>query len=203
MLQKPILKMHGHMSYPSKIQSESFKWICKAGEVWILHGINGSGKTTLLESIALLKDFFVGSIDYSIPTDQIGIMTQCSKTDIYFQVEDLLRCYNSSTVQFNKIINQLHIKPLLKKSYNELSYGQMRLIHLVSVILSGTQFLLLDEPFAGIDAVTEKYMIIHLNQYCQEGGAVLITSHVNYILGLEAHGIIHLQGKHVNVHTTV
>ena len=77
----------------------------------------------------------------------------------------------------DQLLNELNLSPLAKAPAHTLSGGERRRVEITRALVISPSFILLDEPFAGIDpiAVTDiQAIIFHLKE---RGIGVLITDH--------------------------
>ena len=94
------------------------------------------------------------------------------------------------------LMKELGIKDLANQKANSLSGGERRRLEICRVLATDPLFILLDEPFAGIDplAVIDIQQIIY--QLTQKGIGVLISDHnVRETLGVCDNAFIMSQGK--------
>lgn len=158
-------------------------------EIVGLVGRNGAGKTTLFRTIAgqyvadqgeiLLNGenvfvenrqkediFYVDSSDcffYPYTLEQIGQFYQLNYCR--FRVEF-----------FKKLLRQYQL--LHKKKFKELSKGQQGLFLMILAISTDAQYLLLDEPFDGLDIMTKRAVIrLLLEEVAESEKSILISSH--------------------------
>lgn len=158
-------------------------------EIVGLVGRNGSGKTTLLRVIA--GQYLPDSGDILI--DQTSIYQQPElKQEIFFidEKENFFRLYTLKKiarfyqlayskfdfVSFEKLVG-MHDLPL-NKNYRQLSKGQQALFQIILAVCSNAQYLLLDEPFDGLDIIVKKEVIGLLMSHLSENSCTaLISSH--------------------------
>jgi molybdate transport system ATP-binding protein len=69
-------------------------------------------------------------------------------------------------------LTRLRSRPL-----RELSYGQLRRILFARAWVNEPKLLLLDEPFAGVDARTRRNLQQHVAELASRGAAVVIATH--------------------------
>ena len=77
----------------------------------------------------------------------------------------------------NALIEEFHIDHIRKNKGTELSGGERRRVEIARALATDPAFILLDEPFAGIDPIAVadiQNMIAHL---AQRGIGILITDH--------------------------
>ncbi|NQZ80595.1 MAG: LPS export ABC transporter ATP-binding protein [Colwellia sp.] len=169
----------------------------KAGQVVGLLGPNGAGKTTSFYMIVGLVPSDSGTItlnneDISLsPMHErarkgIGYLPQEAsifrKLSVYDNIMAILQTQKSlSDVEREERLEHLleefnigHIKDNLGMS---LSGGERRRVEIARALAADPKFILLDEPFAGVDPISVgdiKKIILHLKQ---RGIGILITDH--------------------------
>jgi manganese/zinc/iron transport system ATP- binding protein len=166
------------------------------GNVIGIMGPNGAGKSTLLKTMMGLVPPDSGSIklfgkalnevrkqvsyvpqkesiDWDFPASvldvvvmgryaQLGLFQRPRKAD----KEAALRC-----------LCKVGMEALAKRQIAQLSGGQQQRVFLARALAQEAQLYLMDEPFVGVDAATEK-MIIHLLQsMAREGKTIVVVHH--------------------------
>jgi lipopolysaccharide export system ATP-binding protein len=169
----------------------------KQGEIVGLLGPNGAGKTTCFYMIIGLIAQDSGSV--TIDGDDItalpmhgrarrglGYLPQEPSVFRKLSVEDnilaILETQKGLSRQqriqrAEELMREFHISHLAKNHGMSLSGGERRRVEIARALAANPQFILLDEPFAGVDpiSVTDIKMIIrHLRD---SGIGVLITDH--------------------------
>jgi len=66
----------------------------------------------------------------------------------------------------------------LDRDAGSLSGGQQARLSLIRVLLTKPQMILADEPMAGVDKAAAELVLVRLQRFCEQGGAVLLSSHV-------------------------
>ena len=167
------------------------------GEIVGLLGPNGAGKTTSFYMITgmikpteghvlLDKMDITNDAMYKRARNGIGYLSQEPSIFGKLSVEDNLRLVLemrkglSKTEQNKKmdiVLNDLSVTHLKKNKGNTLSGGERRRVEIARCLCMDPDFVLLDEPFAGVDpiAVEEIQAIIHSLKKKKIG--VLITDH--------------------------
>ncbi|MBN1898363.1 MAG: LPS export ABC transporter ATP-binding protein [Spirochaetes bacterium] len=166
------------------------------GEVVGLLGPNGAGKTTTFYMIMGLIKPFSGSIllDSDDITDlpmykraKAGITYLAQEPSVFRKLtveENLLSILQMTELsedqresKKNQLLRELGITKLAKQKAYTLSGGERRRTEIARALVTDPKYLLLDEPFAGIDpkAVAEiQNMVMNLKK---RGIGVLITDH--------------------------
>jgi len=75
------------------------------------------------------------------------------------------------------ILEKLNLKHLRKQKAYTLSGGEKRRCEIARILLTSPKFLLLDEPFTGIDPITVHELKTIINDIKSQGLGVLITDH--------------------------
>jgi lipopolysaccharide export system ATP-binding protein len=169
----------------------------KQGEIVGLLGPNGAGKTTCFYMIIGLVAQDGGSITVdgaditALPMhgrarQGLGYLPQEPSIFRKLSVEDnilaLLETRKTLTRQqrnqtLEELLHEFHISHLAKNTGMSLSGGERRRVEIARALAADPQFILLDEPFAGVDPISVndiKNIIRHLRD---KGIGVLITDH--------------------------
>ncbi|RME31358.1 MAG: LPS export ABC transporter ATP-binding protein [Candidatus Zixiibacteriota bacterium] len=166
------------------------------GEVVGLLGPNGAGKTTTFYMIIgfIRPDagkVFLGDTDisrwpmYRRTGRGIGYLAQESSVFRKLTVEDNIR----AVLQFRKmsrrqrkerleeLLKELDIVGLRKNKAMTLSGGERRRVEFTRALVNEPKFILLDEPFAGIDPIAVEDIQKIIGRLVERGLGVLITDH--------------------------
>jgi len=183
----------------------------KSGEVVGLLGPNGAGKTTAFYMIVGLVSCDHGQIIINgkdithfpvhrrarlglgyLP-QEASVFRKLSVADnvraILQTREDLDRAARQSTLE--ELLEELHITQVRDSMGISLSGGERRRVEIARALAAKPKFILLDEPFAGVDPISVidiQRIIRHLSS---RGIGVLITDHnVRETLGICGHAYI-------------
>lgn len=193
----------------------------KSGEVVGLLGPNGAGKTTSFYMIVGLVPSDAGKIDIdgvnisNFPIHQraqLGLSYLPQEASVFrkLSVEDNVRAVlelqkdsNGKPLskaeieqRLNTLLEELQIDGLRESPARALSGGERRRVEIARALATNPRFVLLDEPFAGVDpiAVIEIQRIVRFLKERDIG--VLITDHnVRETLGICDHAYIINQGS--------
>ncbi|MEA3288962.1 MAG: LPS export ABC transporter ATP-binding protein [Campylobacterota bacterium] len=168
----------------------------KSGETIGLLGPNGAGKTTSFYIICGLIKPTGGKIifdDHDIthmPLHKralrgIGYLPQESSIFKELTVEENLLLAAEVSIddekeRFEKIeelLEVFNIEPIRQRKGVSLSGGERRRTEIARALVSNPKFLLLDEPFAGVDPIAVKDIQSIIKQLTSRGIGVLITDH--------------------------
>ena len=168
----------------------------KSGEVVGLLGPNGAGKTTTFYMICGLVEASGGEVFFDDenlsgqPLHEralkgIGYLPQEASIFKDLSVEDNLMVAAQVTMKDEKeqeerileLLDMFNIEPIRYRKGISLSGGERRRVEIARALVNRPKFLLLDEPFAGVDpiAVMDIQKVIH--QLIDYGIGVLITDH--------------------------
>lgn len=188
------------------------------GECVGLLGPNGAGKTTCFYLIVgLLKTdeghIMLGEQDITKTTmderanlgigylpQEASIFRKLSVSDnilaILQQRKDLTR--QAQKQRLEELLEEFHVTHIRDTLGMRLSGGERRRVEIARALAINPSFILLDEPFAGVDPISVidiKKMIEHL---CRANIGVLITDHhVRETLGICQRAYIMNQGQHL------
>lgn len=190
--------------YKSRTVVQDVSFSLQSGEVVGLLGPNGAGKTTCFYMIVGLVPSDAGGIylddqDLSrLPIHQrakLGLSYLPQEASIFRRLtveENIfavleLQNWDEDTKQrhLDGLLHDLHISHLRNNSAISLSGGERRRVEIARALASQPRFILLDEPFAGVDpiAVVDIQKVIAFLKERQIG--VLITDHnVRETLGI-------------------
>ena len=168
----------------------------KRGEIVGLLGPNGAGKTTsfymvvglvaMSEGKIVLDDEDIGHLPIHKRAQRgLGYLPQEASIFRKMTVEENIRSIleldglskEATNKRLEALLDDLHIEHLRNNAAPSLSGGERRRVEIARALAADPQFILLDEPFAGVDpiAVMDIQRIITFLQ--QQGIGVLITDH--------------------------
>jgi len=94
------------------------------------------------------------------------------------------------------LLDELNLKPLMNRSGNQLSGGERRRVEITRALVTEPRFLLLDEPFVGIDPIAVGEIQDILQRLKARGLGMLITDHnVRETLRITDRASIMYQGR--------
>ncbi|MGB2553564.1 LPS export ABC transporter ATP-binding protein [Campylobacter sp. MOP51] len=168
----------------------------QSGEVVGLLGPNGAGKTTTFYMICGLippssGNIYLDGVDITnVPLHKrarmgIGYLPQESSIFKDLTVEENLLLgaeilYKDTAVQEQKVdemLNLLNIEPIRLRKGVSLSGGERRRCEIARSLIITPKFLLLDEPFAGVDPIAVSDIQSIVRDLKNLGIGVLITDH--------------------------
>ena len=185
------------------------------GEVVGLLGPNGAGKTTSFYMIVgfITPDGGKVHIDdrdisrlpmYKRARLGIGYLPQESSIFRQLTVEDNVMAVLQSLKMSrgdrhrrrDELLDMLGVSHIRKNKGYELSGGERRRVEIARALVTEPKFMLLDEPFAGIDPIAVADLQSVVTQLREEGLGVLITDHnVRETLNITDRAYILFEGK--------
>ena len=207
---------HLSKSYRSREVVSDVSLMVESGDTVGLLGPNGAGKTTSFYMIAGLVKSNAGSIHIDeleinqLSVDKrsrLGLSYLPQEASIFrkLTVEENIMAILETHMSTNKqtlkqrldlLLEEFQISHLKKNLGATLSGGERRRVEIARAIATKPRFLLLDEPFAGIDPISISDIQRLINELCDHGIGVLITDHnVRETLGICDRAYIVNNGK--------
>ncbi|MEV0233576.1 ATP-binding cassette domain-containing protein [Nonomuraea sp. NPDC050786] len=147
------------------------------GDVIELTGVNGAGKSTLLRLLAGLARPTAGTITGR--PEIVGFAPDRFPTAQPFTVAAYLRhmARVRGGARWEPWAERLHMDHLLDVPLGELSKGSAHKVGLVQALMAEPGLLILDEPFAGLDADTRETLPSVAAEVAARGGIVIASDH--------------------------
>jgi len=183
-------------SFKNKAVVKSVSFSVKTGSVVGLLGPNGAGKTTSFYMVVGLLypqtgHVFLDSEDITLLPMHIrakkGISYLPQNMSIFrrLSVEDNLKAImevvgipqHERKDKIEDLLTKFQITHIAKSLGASLSGGERRRVEIARSLITKPKFLLLDEPFAGIDPMTVQEIQGIIQNLKEEGLGVLITDH--------------------------
>lgn len=176
----------------------------RAGEAVGILGPNGAGKTTCFYMVTGLVQADSGTIEidgYDVSTmpmyrrSRLGIGYLPQEASIFrgLSVEDNIKAVlelvekdkAKRANELDALLEEFNISHLRKAASMSLSGGERRRLEIARALASRPNFMLLDEPFAGVDPIAVSDIQQLVRHLTSRGIGVLITDHnVRETLGL-------------------
>ncbi|MCC6237363.1 MAG: metal ABC transporter ATP-binding protein [Dehalococcoidia bacterium] len=184
----------GYPGQPAAVRGVSF--VVPSGEMVGLVGPNGAGKSTLFKSIlGLIEPLRGDAIAFGRPVrearDDIAYMPQVEEVDWGFPVSVLdvvlmgryhgfrpfARWSRTDHDRAREALERVNLAEFAGRQAGQLSGGQRRRVLMARAIARGARLLLLDEPFAGLDAAAQHELLEILDGLVREGNSILVATH--------------------------
>ncbi|MFA6850706.1 MAG: LPS export ABC transporter ATP-binding protein [Selenomonadaceae bacterium] len=166
------------------------------GEIVGLLGPNGAGKTTTFYMIVGLETPTSGEVFISeVPIGnlpmcrraELGISYLAQEASIFRKLtveENLMAILETTKMtkserknKVDALLKEFHIEHVKKRKGTELSGGERRRVEIARCLAIEPQFILLDEPFAGVDPIAVADIQEIIQYLRQRGMGILITDH--------------------------
>jgi lipopolysaccharide export system ATP-binding protein len=183
-------------SYDGKRVVDGVNLKIKRGEVVGLLGPNGAGKTTTFYIVVGMVNPDSGKIIfdgkditnfamYKRSRSGIGYLSQepsiFRKLSVEQNIMAILETLNLPLAVRNKrlkeLLDELNIAHLAKKRAYTLSGGERRRLEITRALVTNPLFMLLDEPFSGIDPIAVGDAQLMIRDLKQKGLGILLTDH--------------------------
>ncbi len=152
----------------------------KKGKVYGLIGRNGAGKTTLLKMISKQIDPSSGAYESQNFTFSYSINNNFAFQGL--KAKQIFKIANQVYPNYNKAYEEELTKKLnlqTNKLYQKLSSGMKNLVNLIISLSSNADYLLLDEPYVGLDPINRDIIYRFLvDNYFNDDHTVIISSHI-------------------------
>ncbi len=162
----------------------------KDGELFGVIGQNGAGKSTLFRCIMNFYTKYNGNITYNgkkfskVPLEKIGFLPEERSLDPKRKVEDQIR-YFAKLNKMKKISDQklkewfdyFEIDGKLSSKIKELSKGNQQKVQLLCALIYKPEFVILDEPFSGLDPYNIRLLEKIIKDVNKEGTTIMFSSH--------------------------
>jgi manganese/iron transport system ATP-binding protein len=187
---------HASLAYGRARVVEDVTGTVHSGQAVALIGPNGAGKSTLLRSVLGLVDVVGGSVEvlgrpaararrdvaYVPQVDTLDAQFPVSVGQVvlmgrYREVGWLRRPGPADREIAAAALAAVGLAERAKERFGTLSGGQRQRVLLARAIAQRPKLLLLDEPFNGVDAVSQRALLDALRTLQDQGAAVVVSTH--------------------------
>jgi manganese/zinc/iron transport system ATP- binding protein len=167
-----------------------------AGVLLAVVGPNGAGKTTLIKAILGLVRPVAGqvrilgepydqqrrlvgyvpqrgTVDWDFPTTVLDVVTMGT----YGRLGWFRRPGRAEFESARAALRKVDMEPFADRQISQLSGGQQQRVFLARALAQDARIYFMDEPFQGVDAVTEKTIVEILRALRREGRTVVVVHH--------------------------
>ncbi|CAI9390968.1 type I secretion system permease/ATPase [Citrobacter sp. T1.2D-1] len=188
----------------------------RAGEKVAILGRNGAGKSTLLQMMAgmhiaqqgqvLLDNISISQLDPADLRRDMGLLSQTARLFFGSVRENItMGMPEASDEEIERALTMSGAMPFVQKQKNGLNYqiqeggfglsgGQRQTLLLARLLLTQPNIVLLDEPSASLDEMTEEFLIDQLKQWTTRR-TLIIATHRTAMLQLVDRIIVMDQGR--------
>ncbi|NOD33101.1 MULTISPECIES: metal ABC transporter ATP-binding protein [unclassified Ruegeria] len=184
------------VSYGQKPAVFSVDMTVQPGAMTAIIGPNGAGKSTLLKAALGIVNPLSGqvtvfgqpleaqrariayvpqraSVDWDFPTRVIDVVLMGLSREL--GLLGRVRARHKACAM--DCLNRVGMRDFADRQIGQLSGGQQQRVFLARALAQGADLYLLDEPFAGVDAATEKAIIAVLKSLKEAGKTVVVVHH--------------------------
>ena len=166
------------------------------GEIVGLLGPNGAGKTTTFYMIVGLVKATVGAVHLDgdditkhplhrrarrgigYLQQEASIFTKLSVRDNVRAVAELLPLKGKErNAKINAVLERMRLTHLISQKAYTLSGGERRRLEIARAMVMDPQYILMDEPFSGVDPISVSELQETIRELKQSGISILITDH--------------------------
>ncbi|TAA73064.1 metal ABC transporter ATP-binding protein [Planococcus salinarum] len=185
-----------HVSYNGKSALQGVNFSVEAGNVLGIIGPNGAGKSTLLKALLKLVAIDQGKIEIFGKSleenrEKIAYVPQRSEFDWDFPIHVLdtvlmgtypkLGVFKRPKKKDREFaydcLEKVGMEHFHNRQIGELSGGQQQRVFLARALAQNADLFILDEPFVGIDMVSEETIVKLLKDLRDEGKTVVVVHH--------------------------
>lgn len=169
-----------------------------ASTICALVGVNGSGKSTLFKTLMGFLTPLMGEVriagrpvDAALKRGLVAYVPQSEEVDWNFPVlvGDVVMMGRYGHMNFLRIpgkadrmavdaaLERVGMSEFRKSQIGELSGGQKKRVFLARALAQGSEIILLDEPFTGVDVKTESAIMDLLRSLRDDGRLMLVSTH--------------------------
>ncbi len=170
--------------------------------IYCLFGPNGSGKSSLIKSVCgllkykgdiLLNGKNISRLKIEELSKEISYVPQLIEPSFNFRVIDVVmmgdKNYSKNIAYTNKMVDKVNnflkvvgIKHLREKYVNELSGGEIQLVHIARVLNQDTPIIFLDEPTNNLDFGNQMMLWNLLEKLSLKKIIIASTHDPNYVI---------------------
>ncbi|MBW3624060.1 MAG: metal ABC transporter ATP-binding protein, partial [Armatimonadetes bacterium] len=114
-----------------------------------------------------------GSVDWDFPTDALDVVMM----GLYAKLGWIRQPGRKERRIAMECLDQVGMADFARRQISQLSGGQQQRVFLARALAQDTPLYFMDEPFAGVDATTERTIIDLLKRLRDEGKTVVVVHH--------------------------
>lgn len=183
------------VSYQGQLALEPTSLTIKGPTITGIIGPNGAGKSTLIKGMLgivdsegqtfldrkpmkqeLNKIAYVEQkihIDYNFPIK----VKECVSLGLYPKIKLFQRLKASDWEKVARALKIVGLEDFAERQISQLSGGQFQRVLIARCLVQEAKYIFLDEPFVGIDSVSEEIIMATLRQLRKDGKTILIVHH--------------------------
>jgi ABC-2 type transport system ATP-binding protein len=164
----------------------------KSGEIFGFLGPNGSGKTTTIRmALGIIRPdkgsvSILGSLSELSLLRKIGYLPEEAGLPPKARVMDTIRylgrlkgmSHADAESRANELLTRVGLHEHRFKKVDTLSQGMKQMIQFIVALVHRPRFLILDEPFSGLDPLNVKLMKQMLLEHQRAGATIMFSTHI-------------------------
>lgn len=180
---------HLTVAYGDQLVLKDVSVVIPHGVICAVVGPNGAGKTTFIKAILGLVDTIAGTIE--LATESVSYVPQRRTIDWDFPVTVLdvvlmgrykaLGWFKRPTDEDRALalqaLKKVKLLEYADRPISQLSGGERQRIFLARSLVQDADLYIMDEPFVGVDAVTEQTIVEVLKLLRSQGKTIVIVHH--------------------------
>ena len=180
--------------YGEKVAVDNLSLELNKGEICGFIGHNGAGKTTTLKAAIGLLDFDEGTIEI----DGVSIKEnplECKRITAYIPdnpelydyltgikylnfVSDVFALGEERNSLIKEYSDRLGLTDSLASPIGSYSHGMKQKLAIISAWIHSPKFIMMDEPFVGLDPKASFTLKEMMREHCEKGGTIFFSTHV-------------------------
>jgi manganese/zinc/iron transport system ATP- binding protein len=192
----PLLVQGLTVAYNEQPVLHDVDLVVPEGRLAAIVGPNGAGKSTLIKAMLGLVPTLTGSVafygkpyaeqrllvgyvpqrgsvDWDFPTNALDVVLM----GLYGRLGWLRRPGKQERDEALYRLEQVGMADLAQRQISQLSGGQQQRVFLARALAQNARVYLMDEPFVGVDATTERAIVTLLQALRDEGRTVIVVHH--------------------------
>lgn len=176
-------------SFKDKQVLRDVSFTVNKGEIMAILGPNGAGKSTTIRNIMGIMYPDRGEVSFqnepAIPRHKIGYLPEERGLYQNVKVMDML-LYLADLKDYpiakakeraRDYLTKFDLEGMENVNVEELSKGMNQKVQFISSVIHEPELLILDEPFSGLDPVSQDVFKNEIRQLADDGTAILLSSH--------------------------
>ena len=187
---------------------ENVSFTIRSGEQWAVTGPSGSGKTTLLKAL-IGRQFFSGNLLFYNGAENVNnkivlveqqhhFRNLSNTNNFYYQqrfnshdagdaitvneyLQTALSGASGSKDELDRLVALFNVKKLFNEPLIQLSNGENKRLQIIKALLQHPAFLLLDNPFIGLDVNSRHDLEKILDDVGKSGVHIIMVTSPNYM----------------------
>lgn len=186
-----IFNLEKHYDKVTAVNNLSFD--VQPGEIFALLGPNGAGKSSLVKMLVGFTYPDAGSIKLTddstayctIPTHLLGYLPEdrglYPEKTVKQNLQFFAQLHGVTATDFDircqHWLDKFNLVERINDPLKSLSKGNQQKVQLITAILHKPKWVILDEPFSGLDPINQELVVEFLAELKQQGMTVLLSAH--------------------------